>query len=210
MKKIYLILLISVLVSGCIGIHTYNNLKKDLSYLKFDNRPNKTNGLFNINGCYAKTNKTNFTTYFIFYEDGSYVNQVFIGEKNNIMRISKYYIGLYKLYGDTIRVQMMHKGVGLTGSSYSEDWYKIVDKNTLKIIYSARGQLTDDLFARYYLEERDIAKFYASPYANFIPLDSITHFDNPLKEDKYFWENEKEWKEYMDSLKLKRKGKKNE
>ena len=209
MKKIYLILLISILFSSCIGLYTYNNLKKDFSYLKFDNKPQKTNGLFNINGYYtlAKNNKN--TVCFMFFEDGSFANHIFFDEENNIRGFSLYR-GLYKLFGDTIKTQIMFKGVGLTGSSYSEEWYKIVDKNTLKLIYFGMVTTTDDFRSKDYLKERDIAKFYANPYANFIPLDSIPHFDNVLKKDKFFWEDEKEWKEYMDSLKLKNKGKEDE
>ena len=204
MKKIYLILLISILFSGCIGLYTYNNLKKDFSYLKFDNKPNKTNGLFNINGYYtlAKNNKN--TMCFMFFEDGSFANHIFFDEENNIRGFSLYR-GLYKLFGDTIKTQIMFKGVGLTGSSYSEECYKIVDKNTLKLIYFGMVTTTDDFRSKNYLKEYDIAKFYASPYANFVPLDSIPHFDNVLKKDKFFWEDEKEWREYMDSLKLKKK-----
>lgn len=205
MKKIYLILLISILFSGCIGLYTYNNLKKDFSYLKFDNKPNKTNGLFNINGYYTLTDKkTNDKFSFMFFEDGSFANQVRFDEKINIRGFSLYR-GLYKLFGDTIKTQIMFKGVGLTGSSYSEEWYKIVDKNTLKLIYFGMVTTTDDFRSKNYLKEYDIAKFYASPYAKFIPLDSIPHFENELKKDKFFWEDEKDWKEYMDSLKLKKK-----
>ena len=209
MKKIYLILLISMLFSSCIGLYTYNNLKKDFSYLKFDNKPQKTNGLFNINGYYtlAKNNKN--TVCFMFFEDGSFANHIFFDEENNIRGFSLYR-GLYKLFGDTIKTQIMFKGVGLTGSSYSEEWYKIVDKNTLKLIYFGMVTTTDDFRSKNYLKEYDIAKFYASPYAKFIPLDSIPHFDNVLKKDKFFWEDEKEWKEYMESLKLKKKGKEDE
>lgn len=204
MRKIFLILLISILFSGCIGLYTYNNLKKDFSYLKFDNKPNKTNGLFNINGYYtlAKNNKN--TVCFMFFEDGSFANHIFFDEENNIRGFSLYR-GLYKLFGDTIKTQIMFKGVGLTGSSYSEEWYKIVDKNTLKLIYFGMVTTTDDFRSKNYLKEYDIAKFYASPYAKFIPLDSIPHFDNVLKKDKFFWEDEKDWKEYMDSLKLEKK-----
>ena len=198
-----------MLFSSCIGLYTYNNLKKDFSYLKFDNKPQKTNGLFNINGYYtlAKNNKN--TVCFMFFEDGSFANHIFFDEENNIRGFSLYR-GLYKLFGDTIKTQIMFKGVGLTGSSYSEEWYKIVDKNTLKLIYFGMVTTTDDFRSKNYLKEYDIAKFYASPYAKFIPLDSIPHFDNVLKKDKFFWEDEKEWKEYMESLKLKKKGKEDE
>ncbi|MEA4966702.1 MAG: hypothetical protein VB048_01110 [Bacteroidaceae bacterium] len=203
MKKIFLILITTILFSACVGITTYNNLKNDFSYLKFDNKPNKTNGLFNINGYYKLEKNNKNTVYFMFFEDGSYVNQVFFDEKNNIIGPSVDR-GIYKLFGDTIKVQIMFKGVGLTGSSFSEKWYKIIDKNTLKIIYGAQDQVTDDFFAKYYLDEYDIKKYYNS-YAKFNPLDSIPHFENELKKDKFFWEDEKDWKEYMDSLKLKKK-----
>ncbi len=204
MKKVIILLLISINLSGCVGISTYNNLKNDFSYLKFDNKPNLTNGLFNIKGYYALTDKTNYTSYFMFFEDGSFANQVFFDKENNITGFSVYN-GIYKLYGDTIKVQIMFKGVGLTSSSFGEEWYKIVDKNTLELIYF--GMLTtvaEDFNSITYIKACDISK-YKSSYAKFIPLDSIPEFNNDLKKDKFFWEDEKEWKEYMDSLKLKKK-----
>ena len=204
MKKIFLILITTILFSACVGITTYNNLKNDFSYLKFDNKPNLTNGLFNIKGYYALTDKTNYTSYFMFFEDGSFANQVFFDKENNITSFSVYN-GIYKLYGDTIKVQIMFKGVGLTSSSFGEEWYKIVDKNTLELIYF--GMVTtevEDFYSKTYLKEYDISE-YRNTYAKFNPLDSIPHFENELKKDKFFWEDEKDWKEYMDSLKLEKK-----
>ena len=203
MKKIFLILITTILFSACVGITTYNNLKNDFSYLKFDNKPNLTNGLFNIKGYYALTDKTNYTSYFMFFEDGSYTHQVFFDTNNNIIGYSTG--GVYQLYGDTIIVQMIDKGVGLTVSSYAEIWFKIIDKNTLELIYFAMETTTVENYKSIsYLKPYDLSK-YKSLYATFIPLDSIPEFNNGLKRDKFFWEDEKDWKEYMDSLKLKKK-----
>ena len=203
MKKIFLILITTIIFSACVGISTYNNLKTEYSYLKFNNKPNKTKGLFNINGCYKETDNNNFTSYFMFFEDGSYTHQVFFDTNNNIIGYSTG--GVYQLYGDTIIVQMIDKGVGLTVSSYAEIWFKIIDKNTLKLIYFAMETTTIENFKSIsYLKPYDLSK-YKSLYATFIPLDSIPEFNNGLKRDKFFWEDEKDWKEYMDSLKLEKK-----
>ena len=199
MKRLLLILLIGILFNSCIGLCTYNNLKTDFSYIKIDNQPNKTNGLFNIKGCYAETDKTNFTSYFIFFEDGSYFNQVIFDKENNIIGFFSP-IGFYQLYGDTIKIQMMSKGIGLTGSSFDEKWYKIKDKNTLELIYFGMVTTTDDFRSKNYLKEIDITKYYNS-YARFIPLDSIPNLENALKKDKFFWKDEKDWKEYMKTRK---------
>ena len=206
MKKIFLILITTILFSGCVGISTYNNLKTEYSYLKFNNKPNKTKGLFNINGCYKRNLDTNFTSYFMFFEDGSYTHQVVFDTNNNIIGYSTE--GVYQLFGDTIKIQMIDKGVGLTVSSYAEKWFKIIDKNTLELIYFAMETTTVENYNSIsYLKPYDLSK-YKSLYATFIPLDSIPEFNNGLKKDKFFWEDEKEWKEYMDSLKLKKKNKK--
>ena len=111
-------------------------------------------------------------------------------------------------FGDTIKIQMIDKGVGLTVSSYAEKWFKIIDKNTLELIYFAMETTTVENYKSIsYLKAVDLSK-YKSLYATFIPLDSIPEFNNGLKKDKFFWEDEKDWKEYMNSLKLKKKNKK--
>ena len=201
MRRLLLILLICILFSGCIGISTYNNFKQNFSYLKFNNQSDKTNGLFNISGYYALTDNTNYTSYFMFFKDGSYADQIYFDEENNINGFSVFH-GLYQIYGDTIKVQIMFKGVGLTGSSYNEKCYKVIDRNTLKLIYLGKITTTvvEDFYSKTYLKEHDISE-YTNSYARFIPLDSIPYFENTLKKDKFFWKDEKDWKEYMKTRK---------
>jgi len=199
MKRLLLILLIGIIFSGCIGLRSYNNLKTQFFDIKLNKQSKNINNLINIKGYYAIQKKNNNTVYFMFFEDGSYFNQVVLDKENNIVGFYSP-IGFYKLYGDTIKIQMIDRGYGLTGSSFSEKWYKIIDKNTLKLIYGAQDQITDNYFAKYYLEEYNITKYYNS-YARFIPLDSIPYFENTLKKDKFFWEDEKDWKEYMKNRK---------
>ena len=186
MKRLLSILLIGILFNSCIGLSSYNEIKYDNFYIKIDKQPNNMDSLLNIKGYYAETmnykDGTNYTSYFLFFEDGSYVNQIYF-DLDSMSKIRNIrfgvYQGFYKLYGDTIKIQMIDRGYGLTASDFMEKWYKIIDRNTLKLIY----------FYPYNKAKTSLATF--------ITLDIVPSFDCYLKKDKFFWKDEKDWKEYM-------------
>ena len=186
MKRLLLILLIGILFNSCIGLSSYNEIKYDNFYIKIDKQPNNIDSLLNIKGYYVQNmnNKdgTNYTSYFMLFADGSYVNQIYfdLDSMSKIKNISfGIYQGFYKLYGDTIKIQMIDRGYGLTASDFSEKWYKLIDRNTLKLIY---------------FDEYDLTKYSLSTFS---PLDILPPFDCYLKKDKFFWKDEKDWKDYM-------------
>jgi len=135
MRRLLLILLIGILFNSCIGLSSYNQIKYDNFYIKIDKQPNNIDSLLNIKGYYAETinykDGTNYTSYFMLFEDDSYVNQIYF-DLDSMSKIRNIRFGVdqgfYKLYGDTIKIQMIDRGYGLTGSSFSEKWYKIIGK----------------------------------------------------------------------------------
>jgi len=107
--------------------------------------------------------------------------------------------GVYDIQNDTIIVHSYSKSGFLKAWELTEDRYKIIDRNSIKrIFFKVR---TED---EYYKSN--------SPWINvspihFNPADSIPSSDNWLKENKWIWRNESDWKAYMDRIKIEKKKK---
>jgi len=156
---------------------------------------------------------TTFRINFIFFDDGTVAYNFFLYDlprKGNNQEINqnKYfpytflsaYKGVYRLDYDTIKIQILNKGAALVQSSYYEDWYKIIDKQTMKNIYYR-------FFSEFSLIEKEIENKYS--LATFIPLDTLPSSDSYFKEDKFFWRHESDWEAYMERInKLKSKSNK--
>ena len=176
---------------------------KSYSSNKFD-RCTGLDTLINVNGYYRLIENID-TINIIFFNDGTYVERFDIEniliqkDRNEKKHILGYY-GIYKIDSDTIKIELISEGSLNMMSSLRRIWYVIKDKETLEHIYSNSLYFTNN-------GSYDYKEFFPSKnsYAKFVPLDSIPHFDNVLKKDKFFWEDEKEWREYMDSLKLRKK-----
>ena len=84
----------------------------------------------------------------------------------------------------------------------SEERYKIVDRETLQRI-SYKGLLKADE------SSNDIYGTRVNDTFHFTPADSLPSSDNWLKENKWIWRNESDWKAYMERIKAeKQKNKK--
>lgn len=104
--------------------------------------------------------------------------------------------GVYTIKSDTIFCQEFTESFIL--SSYYAKRYKIIDRKTIELIYS-----------------KSIKKDYKANYKNpwqgsiilhFIPADSLPSSDCWLKEKKWIWRNESDWKNYKDRIKQKKIG----
>ena len=112
-----------------------------------------------------------------------------------------YFWGGYIICGDTIKMQKMSQGLSLnSGWHLREEWYKVIDKNTLLFINSFNLPITE-------ISQPVIRTNY--PIV-FCPIQSKPKQDKSwILKEKWFWCNEKDWEKYMEKLKNE-KEKKNE
>lgn len=107
--------------------------------------------------------------------------------------------GMYKLTGDTIITWSTNRATLNSGWDIREQWFKIIDRQTLKSIYARPIGLD-------YLSQEDLEKYWYNrdrySEARFTPLEKMPSSDNWLKREKWFWCNEEDWKNYMDSVNL--------
>ena len=156
----------------------------------------------------------------IFFEDGTYARNFFFKEglaienvmenmsgslRRDIHRHKRgqwnYTMGVYRIEGDMIIGHLYwppNNGFLFAGGGWAlnEERYKIVNRTTVKRVYS-RGLLKTDE-TRY----RDLGKspWRSDPPHIFIPAKNLPS-DNWLKEEPWIWHNESDWRVYMDRLK---------
>lgn len=161
---------------------------------------------------------TNFTV-FMFFNDGVFLTQ--IGDYQYPKNIQKYFAevaentkygekdlfyqafnwGCYRISGDTIKTQYInHSSVFYPDWMLTEEWFKVLNRNTLKSIY--RQKLYGDYKAQYDFRKNEGNKYtwYEKNYtlypANFVPLSNLPNSDGWLKEKKWFWCNKSDYKSW--------------
>jgi len=165
--------------------------------------------LININGYYVI--EKNITSgyppkphtayfYYMFFEDGIYLHNFSIENINKPKEYSRW--GCYTLSGDTIKTKWACIYPPLSGPPYAfELWYVVIDKNTIKEIFSKPLYKRTQQEMEYYL--KNYAYKECQP-ATFVPIDTLPNSDYCwLKKQKWFWANEENWKLFMEKLKNK-------
>lgn len=128
-------------------------------------------------------------------EDGMKVNMpksVVSRIENKQLRWGSYW-GVYKIKEDTLIVYGYEKGTFWKGWSLDEEKYKIIDNKTIQRI-SYRGLLKADE------SSNDIYGIRVNNTFLFSPADSLPSSDCWLKEEKWIWRNESDWKAYMEKI----------
>ena len=194
------------------------------STIKLEGRNTNIRDLIEINGYYQRMDSTGSASYRMFFEDGTYVALFWFKEgvtedmkRENLSQAivswkQKGQVrwgirwGVYKIEKDTIIGQFFQVGTFLGGGWWKceEQKYEIIDKRTLKLVYS-KSLFKDD-------ERYDMNKY---PYEiskknyvyEFVPADSLPSSDCWLKEKKWIWRNESDWKDYMEKIKQEKKKK---
>lgn len=177
----------------------------------FENRLEGKNtgldSLIRIDGYYSMKNlDSKDTTYrfnFIFFNDGTYAAQFHpyaLPHKNceyydwdgypvfgpYAFRVGEW--GVYQISHDTIKSQILMLGACYVSSSGYDRRFKIIDKQTLKYVYTNSFEKTWSFNIKEY------------SLAGFVPLDTLPSSDFPYKEDKFFWRHESDWKAYMERI----------
>ena len=127
-------------------------------------------------------------------------------------KFSKYHMynfidcGSYRICGDTIKVQMIHKSYSINDYWRGrESWYKIIDRNTLLFI--------SDYVLTTNQKEKDFQEksypFIGGTKRTFVSVPALPSPDYFwILKEKWFWCNEEDWKSYMESSGLLDKNKK--
>jgi len=108
------------------------------------------------------------------------------------------YWGIYKVNGDTIKLQYVnHQEWTNPYWLLLEVWYKVIDENTLKVIYSKD----------YSHDRGSISKNENNVTIDFFKTNITLQSDTWLKKEEWFWCNEADWNNYMETERKKQKSK---
>lgn len=156
----------------------------------------------------------------MFFNDGIYLQNFYLHDKhaddmqyyfNNIYGTEEdeenfwqnSFWGSYMLWGDTVRTQFFFIGSLNAGWYGVEEWYKIIDRKTLKSIYRRPigTSVTSEQLETYWKNDDRYTQ------AEFVPLNRMPSSDCWLKKEKWYWCDENNWREYMNAngYKIKRK-----
>ena len=154
--------------------------------------------------------------YFMFYENGIFVYNIRDTYNDNTKKLVKrdvtsylkdftenseslgakqFYMnfwGSYIICGDTIKVQKVYKAMSLNDSwALREDWYLIIDRNTLLCINSFNLPTTI---------QPQPAKRAQHPIT-FSPIQAKPQpYNSWILKEKWFWRYENDWMNYMRSI----------
>jgi hypothetical protein len=191
------------------------------STIKLEGQNTNIRNLIEIDGYYQDTDTLQYSSYMMFFEDGVWatfhvITYVRLSENERRAKIPKsvknwmekkemnwvHRWGVYKIVEDTLVVYYYDKGHFWKGWSFYETRYKVIDRTTILPIYSKGLLKTDEQYDKTinfnpWIKNRD--KLY------FNSADSLPSSDCWLKEEKWIWRNEKDWKDYMQKVKQIRK-----
>jgi hypothetical protein len=191
------------------------------STIKLEGKNTDIRALLDIDGFYQSIDSP--SSFMMFFEDETFVTGGFIEKSTEKMRQKNfaqsveiwrekgqerwgYYWGVYKIEKDTLIVHSFRKALSFNDNwSFDERRYEIIDRQTLKLIYMKSLLKSNEQYYRYEspykVTERNIID-------KFVHADSLPSSDCWLKEEKWIWRNESDWKEYMEKIKNKRRKKK--
>ncbi len=225
MKTIYIPILF-FLFTGCAHKPVSKEIKKSFTN-RFEGKNTGIGSLIEVDGYYKIWAKGDFVKNFrtnqmdsfflntIFYEDGSFVYNFFSLEgypkdingylKQVVKNGNKdefhfgFYWGIYTLSNDTIKAQYINNA----SNSYlapwlgAEYWFKVRNANTLEIINE--GDLGKMPVADITEYNKCFLKY--SP-AIFHHTEMVPSSYNWLKNQKWLWRNEYDWKKFTDSVRI--------
>lgn len=178
---------------------------------------------FNIQGYYrvlhvkkkfSKNFELEYDTTFanlLFFNDGTFASEFYnnIDDMEHLFNeISKHgknsdffrtgYWGVYIIDGDTLKTQSINHPSALSSTWHAvERWYKIVDMETIRIIGAKKlGTSTGETKTTMSFNRRADEIFWE---AKFIPQEILPSSDSWLKDEKWFWCNEENYKAWKKS-----------
>ena len=177
------------------------------STIKLEGKNTNIRNLLDIDGYYARAGDDRLPSdNIIFFEDGTYIWQFSFKKgatadsiRENISESIDAWIrdrqiswgyawGVYRIEGDMIIGNTFVKTSFLSDWSFNEERYKIVNRTSVRKI-SWKILLYDD----------EPAKTLDWPYV-FVSAKPLPSSDNWLKEKRWIWRNESDWKAYMERI----------
>ena len=205
--KRQLILFVSLLC--CLSCASQKREIISKSTIKLEGKNTNVRDLIEIDGYYCMSEYPDSNCR-MFFEDGTWVDFSFkrnLSENEIQVNMSKSvnswikdeqvrwgsYWGVYKIEGDTLIVHRYDKGSFWKVWSLHEERYKIIDSKTIQRIYF-KGLLKGN---------GDYDPWRVNDNFYFTSADSLPSSDCWLKEEKWIWRNEQDWKDYMQRIKQK-------
>ena len=203
-----------ILILCVILFYSCASRKKEIiakSTIKLEGRSTNIRKLINTDGYYTSSGSGGI----IFFEDGTLVyfyvkDDISDSEiSNNVYKSIRTWKestqaawwganwGVYKIKDDTITVHSYDKPVFLKPLGISETRYKVINKETIKAVFFKIR--TDD---EYY---KTNSPWIDNPPIHFVPADSLPNSNCWLKEEKWIWRNESDWKAYMEKIEVEKK-----
>jgi hypothetical protein len=190
----YLIITSSILLLSC-SIRVPRSIRDKFDCYEPQNV--RIDSLLNINGFYAFSFKdSTYAWGSMFFADGGFIDRLQYSLQGD--SIMGYYLsGTYKIYKDTIITQAINYPSLMAPWDAWETWYKIINKNEIVVIKS---------FPIHPMTESDWNNFYVDESRRersngiFTPMNHLPLFDCWIKQEKWFWCNEEDWKEYKKQI----------
>lgn len=197
-------------MTGCATKHMSKDLRKDFTNC-FEGKSTNIRSLIDIDGYYIMYDLEGYYYGFknefedtldinmIFYEDGTLFYNFFSrfdypkdipgflkkmtqnGDKDPFY--FGFYWGVYRIDGDTIKAQYINHARGMAPWDAREEWFKVVNRNTLTCIYAKMlgEKMTEVAIVNY---KKAISRYTA---ARFVPLEVIPPPNCWLKKEEWFW-----------------------
>lgn len=221
-RGFHLLILFSVLLilPSCLNMQARKVFRKNIKTCYSDKTNLQGNKLIDLNGYYLMYMDSTPINIF-FFKDGIYLDNFLVldgrpatvqnyfnhtDDINEDVDNSNFHAkwwGTYKIKHDTIIAQFFYIGSLNAGWFGREEWYKIIDKQTIKSIYAYPIGLD--------VSEEQLQEFWYNTdrysTGKLVPLEKLPSSDCWLKKEKWFWCDESEWYNYMESngFKMKRK-----
>jgi len=152
---------------------------------------------------------------YLFFDDGIILKNMFSSERtSDTIDLPKYLTrmakdttnslklwgtwGTYIISGDTIKTQTIHPSGSLNdGWSGWENYFKVINRTTIKLIYAKPIHYLSPSDKKIYTEQYYQEKIKDVKPAIFIESELIPSSDCWMKKEKWFWKNEKDYSEFM-------------
>ena len=190
---------------------------------KYDGKDTGIDSLLDISGYYylrVERDTSYSFSYMMFFKDGMFVQDRFYYTSNSKKDTPDFYYdihrndreygfhlyerctwGRYLIFGDTIKIQYVERPILYSQGSpwYAmEEWYKVIDNNTIREVFAKPIGINNTEKMHYYNARARSPLIQA--FGIFVPAERIPSSDGWIKRGKWFWRNEEDWKNFMDSV----------